>query len=156
MPGDAPMIQEGPRAAEAPAGAIIFARAGKAMRVLIVEDNGDVRDMLRDALELDGHEVRTAEDGPQALHVCNDWSPDIALLDIGLPGMNGYELAQWLRRTTRNVTLVAVTGYAALADRKRARAAGFDAHLSKPVDLGQLASMLDARRRTTPRSSRPT
>jgi CheY-like chemotaxis protein len=119
--------------------------AGRAKKVLIVEDNADVREMLQTSLELGGHVVRTAHDGPSALAVCEDWTPDVALLDIGLPGMDGYELAHALRRTKfcSEVMLVAVTGYAASSDRARAKAAGFDAHVSKPVDPQVLQSVLD-------------
>ena len=114
-------------------------------KVLLVEDNADVRDMLKSALELDGHVVRSAADAPQALAMCIDWTPDVALLDIGLPGMDGYELARELRRRLNEaeVRLVAITGYAAASDRHRAKAAGFDAHLSKPVDPELLARVLD-------------
>jgi signal transduction histidine kinase/ActR/RegA family two-component response regulator len=120
---------------------------GRRRKVLVVEDNDDVREMLRTALECDGHEVRTAADGPAALALLARWSPDVALLDIGLPGMDGYELARALRGTPqgRRLALIAVTGYAATSDRRRAEAAGFDAHLSKPVDPRELADVLERR-----------
>lgn len=105
-------------------------------RILLVEDNPDARRMLRLVLELDGHDVHEAEDGitglAQALHI----RPDIAIVDIGLPGLDGFELARRLRATHagRGMLLVAVTGYGQPEDHKQSREAGFDAHLVKPVN----------------------
>lgn len=115
-------------------------------RVLLVEDNHDVRTMLQSALELDGHLVRSAQDGLQALKLCTHWTPDVVLLDIGLPGMDGYEVAKQLRQTANgaHALLVALTGYAAPADRARAQQSGFDVHLAKPVDPRQLAEVMAA------------
>jgi PAS domain S-box-containing protein len=113
-------------------------------RILVVEDNRDVRTILQAALELDGHVVRVAEDGLQALELCSSWAPEVVLLDIGLPGLDGYEVARQLRRTAdgARVLLVALTGYATPEDRQRAVDAGFDLHLPKPVDPEQLSKML--------------
>ncbi len=113
-------------------------------RVLLVEDNADSRAMLRDLLEMWGHEVREATDGLQGLELAWAWRPHLALIDIGLPGMNGYELAETLRAEAdgERPLLVALTGYGRPDDRRQALAAGFDRHLVKPVDLGELERLL--------------
>ena len=107
-------------------------------RVLVVDDNVDAADLLSDALEGLGYQTRTAYDGPSALEVAAAFDPDVALLDIGLPAMDGYELARRLRdrpTTTKPLRLIALTGYGRDSDRARAREAGFDAHMVKPIDL---------------------
>ncbi|HMI89270.1 MAG TPA: PAS domain-containing protein [Polyangiaceae bacterium] len=111
-------------------------------RVLIVDDNVDSAEMMAEVLAIAGYEVQTAHDGPEALTLVEDFVPDIALLDIGLPSMSGYELARGIRDQVPRARLVAVTGYGQEADRVRARAAGFDAHLVKPVDLARLEKMM--------------
>jgi len=110
-------------------------------RVLVVEDSADARQSLRMLLELAGHQVETSEDGPAALAKVDAFRPQVALIDLGLPGMDGYEVARQLRSRpqTKAIRLVAVTGYGQADDRRRALAAGFDQHVTKPVD----ASMLD-------------
>jgi len=110
-------------------------------RVLVVEDSADARQSLRMLLELAGHQVETSEDGPAALAKVDAFRPEVALIDLGLPGMDGYEVARQLRSRpqTKAIRLVAVTGYGQADDRRRALAAGFDQHVTKPVD----ASMLD-------------
>ena len=110
-------------------------------RVLVVEDSPDARQSLRLLLELAGHEVETSEDGPSGLAKLRDFRPDVALIDLGLPGLDGYAVARAVRQwpETRAIRLVAVTGYGQAEDRRRALAAGFDLHVTKPVD----ASMLD-------------
>ena len=112
--------------------------------VLIVEDNPDARETLRRMLELDGHRVRVAPDGLSALEVARESMPEVALIDLGLPQMDGYELAREIRRLdgARRPYLVAVTGYGLPDDRARTRAAGFDLHLTKPVDAEDLADVL--------------
>jgi CheY-like chemotaxis protein len=110
-------------------------------RVLVVDDNDDAVAMLRGVLEQLGCTVETAHDGPSALDKVRAFQPDIALLDIGLPVMDGYELARRMREQAA-VYLVAVTGYGQESDRSRARDAGFDRHLVKPVDVGQLARIV--------------
>ncbi|HVE65574.1 MAG TPA: MASE1 domain-containing protein [Thermoanaerobaculia bacterium] len=104
-------------------------------RVLIVDDHEDAREALRFLLEDEGHDVRTAGDGPSALSEAERFSPEVVLLDIGLPGIDGYEVARAMRRTPqgRDVLLVAVSGYGLPEDRARSRDAGFDGHLLKPV-----------------------
>jgi PAS domain S-box-containing protein len=117
-------------------------------RVLVVDDNRDAVESMALLLEVWGHEVRTAYDGPAALALAAEYRPDVVLLDIGLPGMNGYEVAQRLRELPglEKALLVAVTGYGQESDRQRARKAGFDRHLVKPVDPGALQNLLAAAR----------
>jgi PAS domain S-box-containing protein len=113
-------------------------------RVLVVDDNVDAAHMLRDFLEALGHEPAIAHDGPAALELASSFKPDIAVLDIGLPVMNGYELARRLRETlgSDKLRLIAVTGYGQDSDRARAREVGFDHHLIKPIELDALLSLL--------------
>jgi signal transduction histidine kinase len=120
----------------------------RARRVLIVEDGADARRALRVLLEVSGHEVQATEDGPRALEVVRTWRPDVALVDIGLPGMNGYELAEQLRRAPfgEELLLVAITGYGQPDDRRRAQESGFDAHLVKPVPPEALLDLIAADR----------
>ena len=104
-------------------------------RVLIIEDNDDTRQMLRTALAMNGHEVDEAADGTSGLAAAASLRPDVALVDIGLPDIDGYEVARRLRQVApdRKLVLVALTGYGQPADRDRSRQAGFDAHLTKPI-----------------------
>ena len=120
-------------------------------RVLLIEDNADITDLIRTQLEMWGHEVSVAHDGPSGLEAALRLRPDIALLDVGLPGMDGYELAARIRRDPggADMRLVAMTGYGSPEDRARARAAGFDAHLLKPVHPQRLQDLLDSE--TVPR-----
>ncbi len=115
-------------------------------RVLVVDDNLDAAEMLAILLRRRGHVVELAHDGPSALEVFERFEPDAALLDIGLPVMDGYELAQRIRRRAedRDVLLVAVTGYGQETDREKSRAAGFAHHLVKPVSTKALLSILAA------------
>jgi len=109
-------------------------------RILVVDDNDDAAAMLKQALEELGYRVEVAHDGPTALRTAESFDPEIALLDIGLPVMDGYELAQRLRALKKSppLHLVAVTGYGQDSDRKRSAEAGFELHLVKPVDLRNL------------------
>jgi signal transduction histidine kinase/ActR/RegA family two-component response regulator len=118
--------------------------AGGARRVLLVEDSADVRRMLRLRLELDGHEVHEAEDGITGLAEAFRLQPDVAVIDIGLPGLDGWELARRLRaaETGRRMILVAISGYGQLEDQQLSRGAGFDVHLVKPVDLDTLTAAI--------------
>jgi signal transduction histidine kinase len=139
-----------PRLAEAPAASAVPEPAPLKplpRRVLIVEDNPDVRDGLRMLLETWGHQVDEAADGRQGLERARAGEADIALVDVGLPGLDGYAVARALREdpSARRLHLVAVTGYGQPADRERARAAGFDALLIKPIDPDQLARVLAER-----------
>ncbi|MFN2645049.1 MAG: ATP-binding protein [Burkholderiales bacterium] len=112
--------------------------------VLLVEDNDDARETLQRMLELEGHRVRVAADGAEALDAVRAAPPEIALIDIGLPRMDGYELARHIRAAApeKRPYLVAVTGYGLPEDRQRTRDAGFDLHLVKPVDPRILAAVL--------------
>jgi PAS domain S-box-containing protein len=116
-------------------------------RVLIVEDGLDARESLRLLLEHAGHVVETAEDGATGLAKLHAFRPDVALIDIGLPGLDGYALARLARERpeTSAIRLVALTGYGQEDDRQRALAAGFDVHLTKPVDPARLAELLARR-----------
>jgi len=131
---------EAPLAPSPPASA--SRRAG--VRVLIVEDNPDAAETLTDLLELWGHEVCHAPDGSTALEQARSFQPDLALVDIGLPGMDGYELARRLRAQgpVRPPLLVALTGYGQEDDQRRSREAGFDRHLVKPIDLQVLRALV--------------
>jgi len=115
--------------------------------VLVVDDEPDQARSLAVLLEDAGHRVRTAGFGEEALAIASEQRPDFILLDIGLPGMDGYELASRLRRLerTRDSVIVAITGYGQDEDRRRSREAGFDHHLVKPVDLDVLAALLSSR-----------
>lgn len=119
-------------------------RATGSFRVLIVEDDQDVRETLREVLEAKGHQVAVAMNAADGLIEAARTRPDLLLSDIGLPGMNGYELAQRVRKALVPVPyLVAVTGYGLPEDRRRAREAGFDAHMLKPVDLAALNKVFE-------------
>ncbi|MFT3767566.1 MAG: ATP-binding protein [Minicystis sp.] len=113
-------------------------------RVLIVDDNVDAADSLADALRDAGHEVRVENDGPSAIAAVDAWLPDVAIVDIGLPGMDGYDVARSLRAAHPRpaLRLVALTGYGQESDQRRAREAGFDAHLTKPADFERIAATL--------------
>jgi PAS domain S-box-containing protein len=119
-------------------------------RVIVVDDNADGREMLRTLLELEGHEVGEAGDGPSGLEAIEALRPDTAIIDIGLPGLDGYEIAGRLRRGGFAGRLVALTGYGQPEDSRRARAAGFDDHLMKPVDVDRLRAALATPRRRSP------
>jgi CheY-like chemotaxis protein len=113
-------------------------------RVLIVDDNADAARMLSALLETFGYSTQVASDGPSALAVAPRFKPDVALLDIGLPVMDGYELARRLRRTefAAATRLVAITGYGQASDRRNSRDAGFEEHLVKPVNVDVLLKVL--------------
>jgi signal transduction histidine kinase len=118
-------------------------------RVLVVDDNEDAAVILMQALEQLGYQVRVAHDGPSALDACAAFHPDVALLDIGLPVMDGYELAQRLRELRQgqpHLRLVAITGYGQDKDRERSRRAGFEQHLVKPLDLAKIERAIEGAR----------
>ena len=120
--------------------------ASGALRVLVVEDNPDAAESFAMLLDLEGHDVRVAHHGVQALRLLDDFTPHVAFLDIGLPEMTGYELAKRMRADPRlrGVVLVALTGYGGEEDKQQARAAGFDHHLTKPVEHGVVTALLAA------------
>jgi len=137
------------------------APAAVGQRVLIVDDNVDAAETLAMFLEMSGNLARISHDGPDALAVAAEFQPEVVFLDIGLPGISGYEVAQQLRRQmVVPALLVAVTGWGTAEDKKRAADAGFDFHLTKPVDLAAIEGLLakaggnDARP-PTPASSTP-
>nr|WP_232365172.1 response regulator [Salinimonas marina] len=103
-----------------------------------MEDDEDIAETLSLLLELAGHQVVIVHEGSGALAQTKEFQPDVVLLDIGLPGMDGYEVARRLREQSPEITLAALTGYGLESDRKRAEAAGFNAHFVKPVDMEAL------------------
>lgn len=113
-------------------------------RILVVDDNRDAAESLQMLLQMIGHEVETAYDGEQALELFAATLPDIVFLDIGLPRMNGYEVAERMRAqsTARRPMLIALTGWGQEEDEQRALSAGFDQHLVKPVEYEQLTELL--------------
>ena len=121
-------------------------RAEKSHRVLIVEDNLDTAESLTMLLASSGNDVRVAHDGPTAVAAALAYQPDVVLLDIGLPGCSGYEVAKQMREQPilKNVMLVAMTGYGQESDLFRSHSAGFDHHLVKPVDFAQVRKILAA------------
>jgi CheY-like chemotaxis protein/anti-sigma regulatory factor (Ser/Thr protein kinase) len=118
---------------------------GTGRRVLLVEDNEDAREMLRVVLGDAGHVVATAATASEALSLTTAFQPDVGVFDIGLPGMNGYELAREVRKTNVAVRLIALTGYGQVADADAARDAGFDAHCTKPVTTVTLLELIEGR-----------
>ena len=117
---------------------------GPSLRVLVVDDNVDAAESLADLLKAYGHDVRTAHTGPTAVAAASDYNADVVLLDIGLPELDGYEVAGRIRQqpTHNNTVLVAMTGYGHESDRERSQAAGFNHHLVKPADFGKVLEIL--------------
>lgn len=114
------------------------------LRVLVVDDNSDAAETLAMLLGLWGHDVQSAADGPTALATALAHVPDVVLLDISLPGMSGYEVAEQLRAKPelRDTVLIAMTGYGQAEDKKETRQAGFATHLVKPVEPNMLQKLL--------------
>jgi PAS domain S-box-containing protein len=112
-------------------------------RILVIEDNDDAREMLRIALALEGHEVHEAADGAAGLRAAAALEPDVAFVDVGLPGLDGYEVARRIRQLPGgdSIRLIALTGYGQREDRRRALDAGFDAHVTKPVSTERLLAV---------------
>ena len=119
---------------------------GPSLRVLVVDDNEDAADALGMLLLETGHEVLTVHDGPSALVAALDFRPNVVLLDIGLPGMDGHEVAMKLHEQVifKDTVLVAMTGYGQDSDRQQSEEAGFDHHLVKPPDFKKLQLILKA------------
>jgi CheY-like chemotaxis protein/two-component sensor histidine kinase len=132
-PPEGPPQSEGPRA-----------KALSGCRILVVDDNHDSADSMAMLLRLKGNDVRTAHDGLEAVGVAGTFRPELVLLDIGLPKLNGYDVARQIRQQSwgRDVVLVALTGWGQDEDRRRSREAGFDFHVVKPVDLAALEHLL--------------
>jgi len=118
-------------------------------RVLVVDDNVDAASTLGLLLQSLGHETLVVHDGAKALEAAPEFRPDIVLLDIGMPGLDGYEVARRLRAAGHKFRIIAVTGWGQEADRQKAREAGFDVHLVKPVEIGVLAKALEERNGAT-------
>jgi PAS domain S-box-containing protein len=139
--------------APAAAAAVVAPRdPGPALRLLLVDDSVDAATLLAMVLEADGYDVRVAHEGKQALEVAAQFEPEIVLLDLGLPGMDGFQLAREMRKLahTANALLVAVTGYGQAADRLRSQEAGFDHHLVKPVSADEIQRVIASRFPNTP------
>jgi two-component system, chemotaxis family, CheB/CheR fusion protein len=136
-----------PTAVSAPAAPADLANCApdRRRRILIADDNRDALDSLANLLQLAGHEVHKALDGEQALQSAAQLRPEILLLDIGMPGMDGYEVARRLRSQPwgSKLLLVALTGWGQDNDRRRSREAGFDSHWVKPLDLDKLSQLLE-------------
>ena len=115
-------------------------------RILVVDDNDDSADSLCMVLQFLGADVRVARDGPEALEAFDAYDPAVVLLDIGMPGMDGYEVARRIRAgyPQRRPALVALTGWGQDEDRKRAKEAGFDRHLIKPAEIAALQALLSS------------
>jgi PAS domain S-box-containing protein len=130
----APRLEVGPRRSS----------ARKVRRVLVIEDNADAAETLKEVLELNGHEVQTASTGQEGIEAAHAFHPDVVLCDIGLPGMDGFEVARRMRADPelRAVPLIALSGYTGPEDLARAKEAGFDRHLAKPPEIAALESAL--------------
>ncbi len=127
--------------------------AAPAREILIIEDHKDGREMLRYVLELWGYQVAVAADGEEGVQKALALRPDIALVDIGLPHLDGYQVARRLRKELGNgIFLIACTAYGSPDDRRQALEAGFDLHLRKPVDLDVLAQWLGSTLAKLPKS----
>jgi CheY-like chemotaxis protein len=135
QPGQQPPDESGERPQESPP---------SGHRLLVVDDNEDAAHSLAMLLRLQGHEVRVAHDGPSALEVATSYRPDLVFLDIGMPGMDGYEVARRLRKTPglEKTVLAALTGWGQQEDRRRTAEAGFNHHLVKPPEPQALERLL--------------
>jgi PAS domain S-box-containing protein len=147
-----PVLAEAPRPEPAAPPGQLPAKV-TARRVLVVDDNVDAAESVAMVLRLWGHDVRVAHNGPEALRAADEYLPEVVVLDIGLPGMSGYEVAQQLRQEPRfrGLVLAALTGYGQDSDRRRSAEAGFDHHLTKPVTPEALQQVLAARNATSPK-----
>jgi CheY-like chemotaxis protein len=131
---------KGPPAAKVPH------EPARTYRILVVDDNRDAATSLATLLQMTGHESFTAFDGPAALEAMERHCPDVALLDIGLPGVSGYEVCRRARAQPwgSDITFIALTGWGQTEDRRRTQEAGFDSHLVKPVEFAALVAQLDS------------
>ena len=149
-----PRLADRRDAPDAAGRALVATRRGSPLRILVVEDNVDSADMIEILLRLGGHEVRLAHDGPEAIKAARAFAPDVVLCDIGLPGMDGYEVVERLRALPElgRTRFVALSGYGDAESRLRGREAGFERHLVKPVEPADLEAVLDALGSSTPTS----
>jgi PAS domain S-box-containing protein len=147
-----PLQPGSPHARPRATGEDAHARPPAPLRVLVVDDNADAADSLVALLDALGHTTSVARDGPEGLRLALEAQPDLVLLDIGLPGMSGYEVARAIRRNqgVRQIVLIALTGWGAQSDLQQSHEAGFDQHLTKPVSLEALEQALAAAARTLP------
>jgi CheY-like chemotaxis protein len=122
----------------------VVAEGRRGHRILLADDNRDALDSLATLLQCDGHEVHTAADGAEALALAAVCRPDVMLLDIGMPKLDGYEVARRVRAEPwgKGTVLIALTGWGQDEDRRRSREVGFDNHLVKPLDPDKLSAML--------------
>ena len=136
-----PLLKDSPKETVSPA---LSVDGGRALKMLIVDDNKDSAETMAMLQELDGHETRVALTGPDAVSVAAEFKPEVVLLDIGLPGMDGFEVARKLRTmpALQDTFLIALTGYGTHEDRSRAEEAGFNEHLVKPANLEHLRTLL--------------
>jgi len=127
-------------------------RAALKLRIVVADDDPDTVRTLRLLLEDEGHDVKTASDGPAAFYAVRDFGADVLLLDIGMPGMNGFEVAQKLRERygSAKPMLIAITGRDSAADKSFARSAGFDHHVTKPYEPSQLIALIERLGRVEP------
>jgi CheY-like chemotaxis protein len=130
--------------------------ASPGKNILLVDDNVDAARMLASLLELDGHHLHLIHHGDEALPAARELHPDVVLLDIGLPGLNGYEVARRLRKESwsNRLQIIAITGYAMKDDIHKARQAGFDHHLTKPVNVDALQGLLMGDGEVAPHSAK--
>ena len=125
----------------------VRAIAVRGLRILVVDDNVDAAELLAESLEALGHVTHVTFDGPNALEAAGRFIPDVVMLDLGLPVMDGFEVAQRLKAEwPSGPALVAITGYGQDIDQQRTQTAGFDAHMVKPIDLDRLEAWLRSRR----------
>jgi len=139
-----PLLPDGAIASKAAAAPLLATKTEAPRRVLLVDDNKDAVDLLSVLVERAGHDVMTAYDGPDALAVLDRFCPTVVVIDIGMPVMDGYEVARRIRADYRGEPpyLVALTGYGEATDRERSRVGGFDAHLVKPISSALLLSAI--------------
>ena len=137
-----PRTKKPDRPSEAAMGRI--AASSKPARILVIDDNVDTARVMAKLLKLLGHEVKISHDGPEGIETARDFRPSFVLLDIGLPGMDGYEVAAQLRREVccKESVIIAVSGYGQDEDRRRSKEAGFHHHLIKPLDHDALITLL--------------
>src|SRR5262249_47788463 len=140
-----PLIAKPSQAVDAAQAREVKLPAGPRRTVLVVDDNADAAMLLAEALSTVGHRVEVANDGPSALELANKVKPEVVLLDIGMPVMDGYEVAKRLRAAPprAGLRIVAITGYGLESDRRNSTLQGFDAHLVKPVELADLLGIIE-------------
>ncbi len=138
-------------------GRIVDETHAQPRRVLVVEDNNDTAKSVEILLKLHGHQIEVARNGPHAIEAALAWKPDVILLDIGLPKIDGFAVAQRLRQepSCRDIVIIAVTGYASPEHLEAARSAGIDRHFAKPVDSCDLLPLLSCSRAEVLASGRP-